>query len=376
MTTNAVFRLGDTLSTPVYDRIRGGDNPVLLLAAGQRIDTEHQLLTLREAGIPVLLPSEQLQLITVQDNEPAALRPDLSADFEQRIEYCLRLKHAVNEATRELHARISVGEAPEFNPIMSASTVVANEVSADPQAFAALTYLRGCDDYTVEHSVDVSILMVAIAHTLGVRDTELDHIALAGLLHDVGKQLLPQDILRKPGKLTPDEFQLVRMHPEYGLRILAECKDCPEAVLAVTLQHHERLDGSGYPLGVYRNRLHPYSLISAVADVFDAITANRAYHIGISARQALLELHSARGRKYDPASLDALIKLVGTYPVGTRVKLNTGERGMVIAPNREDPRHPIVEVDTHPAGRPIQVKYRARLNGSTCWIAEADYSMT
>jgi putative nucleotidyltransferase with HDIG domain len=367
--TKLVFQIGDRLKSPVYGRLHEDAEPVLLLAAGKRIETEHQLHMLQEAGFTVILSAKR--------NRPQKLtattknaRPSPNAAFDQRIEYCMKLRRTVNDATRVLNLQISGGDQPHFDAMFGMSETVVNEVAADPQAFAALTHLRGCDEYTVEHSADVSILMVAMAGVLNLPAEELETIALAGLLHDVGKQMIPEGILTKAGRLTDEEVKIIRRHPEYGMRILSKWEDCPDSVMDVALQHHERLDGSGYPMGTHGNGLHAYSKIASVADTFDAITANRCYRGASPARHALVQLYSARESKYDSAAVDALIKLVGAYPVGTRVQLSTGELGVVIAPNFDDPTHPIVEVDTHPSGRPLTTRYRVRLNGITCWVVD------
>ena len=367
--TDIVFKLGDRLPANVYGRLSEGGRPMLLLAAGKKIETEHQLQILHEAGFTVIWTLGKQKGVT---KAKQVEKPGPTASFGDRLEYGMKLRRTINDAIKDLNGRIHAGESPQFTSMLALSEMVANDVASDPQAFSAIAYLSRCDDYTVEHSADVSILMVAIGRVLGVSDDWVQELALAGLLHDVGKQMVPPEILQKSGPLTESEFKVIRRHPEYGMRILADWNQCPVGVTDVAFQHHERLDGTGYPLGCVRNMLHPYSLMAAVADAFDAMTANRCYHVGTSARHALTQLYSSRDSKYDRDAVDALIKLVGAYPIGTRVRLSTGEAGVVVEPNFDAPAYPIVEVDTHPSGRPMPVKYRVRLNSETCWIVETD----
>ncbi|MBI3911614.1 MAG: HD domain-containing protein [Armatimonadetes bacterium] len=366
-----VLRIGDALSRPVYGRPDGASARVLLLAAGQRIESELQLRRLREAGFAVQLPSEERS-----PNDPALppadpSPPAASAMFTQRLEAGQRLRQTVIEAAGDITRRVASGAAPDIPNLLSASSVLAAEVAADPYAVATVAHLQQCDDYTVEHSADVAILTVAIAHLLGRGATDLRLLALAGLLHDVGKQRVPKEILDKPGPLTPEELKEVRRHPQHGFDILTHCEDCAPEARLVALQHHECPDGSGYPAGCARSVLHPYSLIAAVADTFDAMTADRVYHKGIPARPALLQLHAARETHFDAAAVAALIKLVGVYPVGTRVVLNTGERAVVIAPNPEDTTRPVVQVDQDHLGRALARSFTLFLQGASCCIVAA-----
>jgi putative nucleotidyltransferase with HDIG domain len=269
---------------------------------------------------------------------------------------------------------VRTGAPLEIDALRQAGASLLSEVTGDASAITTLTYLHPCDDYTVEHSADVAILMVAMAGVLAVHASELPVLALAGLMHDVGKQRVPEEILSKPGLLTGEEFAEIRKHPQHGFEILAACAGCPEAVRLVALQHHERLDSSGYPGRLNRDQLHPYSRIAAVADTFDAMTANRIYRDGCSPRTALLELYRDRSRKLDLQAVEALVRLVGVYPVGTRVRLNTGEHGVVVAPNPHDTTRPVVRIDRDRLGRLLPVPFTLSLGGETRHVAGAEES--
>jgi HD-GYP domain-containing protein (c-di-GMP phosphodiesterase class II) len=339
-----ILRIGDILTEPLYRRRIGNGPPMLLLAAGHRIESELQLRQLRDEGYAVSLPGEpslsgrstsaQVAAGTAaapaQSSRAARLAlEELPSEFAERMDAAARVRHVVTAATRELIGRVRAGAPLDVDVLRQASSSLLAEVTGDASAITTLTYLHACDDYTVEHSADVAILMAAMACVLAVHASELPVLSLAGLMHDVGKQRVPGGILAKPGLLTREEFAEIRMHPQHGFEILADCAGCPEAVRLVALQHHERLDGSGYPNRLTGEQLHPYSRIAAVADTFDAMTADRVYRRGCTPRKALLELYGDHPRKLDPQAVEALIRLVGVYPVGTRVRLNSGEQGLV-----------------------------------------------
>lgn len=366
-----VIRLGDILRNPIYGKPAGSSRPVLLLAAGQRIETVQQLQRLQDAGFRVSMPGATDSSGDAGPNETEAKAPRravVPAGFAQRLEAAQQLRSTMGSAVVKLLQVLECGGKPDLRELVSTSTLLVREVAADPYAVAALTHLRQYDDYTAEHSADVAILMVALGRTLGYPEEELRCLALTGLVHDVGKQRLPLEILNKQGPLSPEEWVEVRKHPEVGHELLlASVPQCPAPVLSAVLQHHERLDGSGYPYGLSRKDLHPYSLIAAVADVFDATTADRPYRPARPARESLMMVYESRGASFDPQVAMALIKLVGVYPVGTRVKLDSGEVGVVVAPNPDDTTRPVVEIHTGRRGQylePIQLS----LQGSSSRI--------
>ena len=322
---------------------------------------------LREAGYPVAFPEEAKRLPRPSDAAaapaapPPSPAPALAAEFAPEVEAATQVREAVTGAVRQLMECARTGAAPDLTMLLEVSDTLVAAVTAAPYVVAALTYLRQCDDYTVEHSADVAILMCGIARVLGVPEAELRTVALAGLMHDVGKQRVPPEILLKAGTLTREEFAEMRKHPEYGFEILSACADCPEVVRAVALQHHERLDGSGYPSGLNRLRIQPTSQIAAVADTFDAMVSDRVYRRGLPPRKALLELYHSRGAALELTAVEALVKLIGVYPVGTRVQLKSGECGTVTAPNPEDRTHPIVRIEQDRRGRALAAPYALAL---------------
>lgn len=354
------LRVGETVRRPIYLRSQY-HNRVLLLSPGQRIESEYQLRRLQTEGCWGD-PTEQ------HFPEPMKLAAaavagvgDAIQTLGRRTVDAGRVKQALAGAVRDLLKRVDTDGAPDGAQLIETSTMLADEVAADPTAVAAVTHLHRCDNYTVEHSADVAILMAALGSVMGMGEEDLRLLAMAGLVHDVGKQHIAEAIVQKPGPLNKAEMIEMRKHPEYGYEALRDSPDCPEPVRLVALEHHERLNGAGYPYGHTGEKLHFYSRIAAVADVFDAMTADRVYRAGMSPRQALGKIFAEQGTLLDAEVVGKLIKLIGVYPVGLRVFLDTGESGTVQETNLEDGTRPVVLLDRDQLGNPMRSATRIDL---------------
>jgi HD-GYP domain-containing protein (c-di-GMP phosphodiesterase class II) len=282
-----------------------------------------------------------------------------------------RARSFIQRASRELWDRLEHGAPPDLGSLLDTSRGLVMAVCSDPTCLATITHLQQSDDYTIEHSTDVAILMVGMGSVLGHSHHDLVELALAGLMHDIGKQRVPAEVLGKPGRLTPEEWGLVRRHPQDGFEMLQDLS-VGEAVQMVTLQHHERLDGTGYPFGSREEVFHPFSRLAGVADSFDAMTANRVYRKGMPPFQAMQELERLEGHQLALEAVSALQHLTGAFPVGTRVRLDTGDMGTVVAPGGDDPYRPVVRVDQSRAGIPMAAPVLLDLSGSGPQIVQAD----
>jgi len=202
-------------------------------------------------------------------------------------------------------------------------------VSRNRDAMLALTLIKNFDEYTYNHSVNVSVLSLAVAETLGLPETERIGIGVAGLLHDVGKTQLALDLIRKPGTLTVEEFEEIKKHPEEGFAILGKMTHIQESTRAVVREHHMRFDRTGYPRPEPEYRMNPHSNVIAVADCYDALTTMRSYQKARTPRQALEIMRKLAGKSLDPDLVVLLERSLGVYPVGTMVRLSTMEVGVV-----------------------------------------------
>ncbi len=207
-----------------------------------------------------------------------------------------------------------------------------------------LSDIRTFDDYTFAHSVNVCILSLMTGITMGYNHLQLNELGVGALLHDIGKIRISLDILNKPGDLTREEFMEIKRHPEYGFEILRDYNDVSLLSSHIAFQHHERWDGQGYPRSLTGEAIHPYARIVAVADIYDALLADRPYRPSYSLNQALTILKRMSGIYLDPVCVTALISNVAIYPIGTVVELSTGDIGIVVDVNREYPARPIVRI--------------------------------
>ena len=367
-----LFRLGDVLERDIEGCGEDGQ-PILLLAAGQTIETVRQLRQLQAAGYAVDLPEARPAR---PDSRPAAEAAGTPAEraqheFEAKLAAAAQIRSRATRAVGELLQRFRVGNRPKTAELLDYSAALVSEVAAAPFALAAVAHLSACSDYLVEHSVDVAVLLAGMGTLQGLPPDDLARLALAGLMHDIGLQLIPPGILKQTGPLTAEEFQTMKKHPRYGHAILQSCAGCPREVALVALQHHERMDGSGYPTGCTGEKLHPYSRLAAVAYVFDARTSDRRHAPAVSAWDALSAFHTNQRQAFDQPAVFALTKLVGVFPVGTQVKLDSGQAGVVAAPNPEDGATPIVRVNRDRHGIPLAYSYTLDLRESEDRIATA-----
>jgi putative nucleotidyltransferase with HDIG domain len=228
-----------------------------------------------------------------------------------------------------------------------ASPVISSMVDSifrNRNALLGLTRIRNMDQYTFEHSVNVAVLMVSFARALELEQSVIEHIGLGALLHDIGKIRVPNEILNKPGRLTDDEFVIMRKHVVYSHDILARVPGLPQPALAVAAEHHERIDGTGYPHGLQQTAISYYGQMAAVVDVYDAITSDRVYHRGLEPHKALRKLLEWSQYHFTTELVQQFIRCVGIYPIGTLVKLKSQRLGVVVAAGQDGPLYPIVRI--------------------------------
>ncbi len=207
-----------------------------------------------------------------------------------------------------------------------------------------LADIRSTNEYTFTHSVNVCVLSLVLGLSLGYDRQRLLELGTGALLHDIGKNFIPNDIINKLSPLTPEEYELVKTHTSRGYEVLRENKNIPELSSYVALAHHERYDGTGYPLGKRGEDIHEYARIVSIADVFDAITSKRPYKMKENPSRAVDYLISMESRQFDEQLLSKFLESIAVYPIGSKVKLSDGSLGLVISENREMPTRPIVRI--------------------------------
>ncbi len=227
------------------------------------------------------------------------------------------------------------------NPVIGG---MVDSIFRNQDALLGLTRIRNMDRYTFEHSVNVTVLMVSFARSLELDRALIHDIGIGALLHDIGKILVPPDILNKPGRLTENEFSVMRGHVVHSRDLLAVTSGIPAAALAVAAEHHERMDGTGYPDGKAGAAISRAGQMAAIVDVYDAISSDRVYHKGLEPHLALRKLLEWSNQHFDPQLVQQFIRCVGIYPVGTLVRLRSGRLGVVVESSREGLFQPVVRV--------------------------------
>ncbi len=248
---------------------------------------------------------------------------------------------------------VRLGRIPKSSEARKVVVQMSDLILKDKDVLLGLTLLKNYDDYTYNHSVNVSILSLALGEHLGLDGDLLIQAGIAGLLHDIGKTSLCLDLIRKPGKLTPEEFEEIKRHPTAGAKILKRMQGVhPEAVLGV-LQHHLRYNRKGYPTLPEHVRVSPLAYVVAIADTYDALTTVRSYQPQHQPRDALDLMHELSGTDLHPEYLGLFVEMLGVFPVGTLVRLDTNEIALVTKSNPRVPTAPRVKLVFDPDGNRI-----------------------
>lgn len=233
---------------------------------------------------------------------------------------------------------ISYSEAIPF-----VNTIV-ETINNNKNATLSMVNLYTFDEYTYTHCLDVAIIALALGRHIGVPAKDLKFLGLGALFHDIGKSKIPNEIINKPGKLTEHEFSIIKSHPLEGYKLLENQKEIPQEVLRIIVEHHEKYNGQGYPLGLSGKDINQLANLVSVADIYDALTTDRAYRKGLHPYKALQVLFCEKDDDFYPGYAENLVKCLGIYPVGSLVKLSTGDYGRVIDTNDDHPLAPKIEV--------------------------------
>lgn len=263
---------------------------------------------------------------TAAEAQPTHHQTTRSEELRRAARICAQSRQAVVSMFQE----VRMGRAIDVKAAAVVAEEISSSVARNPGALISLARLKSADDYTYMHSVAVCALMTALAHQLGLGATETREAAMAGLLHDLGKALTPPEILNKPGKLTDEEFAVMKQHPVEGHRLLLEKGAVGEIPLDVCLHHHEKMDGSGYPDRLPGDSITLFARMGAVCDVYDAITSNRPYKSGWDPAESIRRMAEWSQGHFDERVFQAFVKSIGIYPVGSLVRLESGRLGVVV----------------------------------------------
>ncbi|HQN65035.1 MAG TPA: HD-GYP domain-containing protein [Methylophilus sp.] len=279
----------------------------------------------------------------IAETRPAALKHSKHTSIDEERVHAKRIIEGTKQAVASMFDDVRMGKAINAEAASPLVEEISASLARNEGALISLVRLKASDDYTYMHSVAVCALMISLARELRLHETEVRQAGLGGLLHDIGKALIPIEVLSKPGALTEEEFKIVRLHPERGHALLQQGQITDEVILDICLHHHEKMDGTGYPFKLGGDQISLFAKMGAVCDVYDAITSNRPYKAGWEPGVSLHRM-AQWGNHFDQKVFQAFVKCVGIYPIGSIVMLKSGRLGLVIDQSPKSLLTPIVRV--------------------------------
>lgn len=257
-------------------------------------------------------------------------------------------------AMRDVEMQSKLGKVFDVNPLQQVVSSMLENLFHDPAAVLGLTAIKGHDEYTLNHSINVCILALSLGASIGLGEEELHSLGLSALLYDLGKVRIPEDILNKQGPLTTEEWSVVKSHSEEGADLLKRIQLVDQMPMIVAYEHHQRHDLQGYPDSPIGQEQHLFSKIVAVCDAYDAMTTRRPFRREIRPDKSLAVLMQGRGKAYDPGVVKGLVAMLGIYPMGAVVTLDDGSTAVVYRVNNDDLLHPKVKVLVDSSGAWIE----------------------
>lgn len=309
------------------------------------IDTDIGVDVDEQASLPPQDLFEKFNLGTIDseigNNAPAhvptlVLPLEPVAPFREEIKKARVIQREALTVVKDFMSDVRVGKNIEPERAMNVVNAMIDSIFRNQEALFSLTRIKDYDDYTFVHCINVCVLSLAIGRQLNFGREDLQDLGVGALLHDLGKMKISKKILNKPGKLTQQEYDEIKRHPEYGMEILERSHGISIRAKLISLQHHERHDGSGYPLGLTGEKIDRYSQLVAVVDVYDAITSVRCYSKGMTPHEGVKKIYQWGQKDFNKEMVEKFIQAVGIYPVGTLVQMDTGEIGVVLSINPEN----------------------------------------
>lgn len=323
-----------------------------------RVKNEKAITFLKKKGILVLLvdPARSEPPIVVEQSEEDkksvnSLSTELveedsvpTLSFDEEINNAAASYDNAKNAHKKLLDSIAKGLPVKLETTQKISEGFVESLQRNPNALMCMTHMKQKDAYLLEHSLNVGILLASFGRYLGFDNNVINELALAGMLHDIGKVKIPDNILHKPGRLTDEEMTVMQGHVVEGVNAIQNLDGITPIIMKVVSQHHERLDGKGYPTGLDDDTISLHGRLVSIVDAYDAMTADRCYKKGMPATKALKILKQNAETHFDKFLVGQFIKCLGIYPVGTLVRLKSEKLALVMDVNEAKPEQPKVKV--------------------------------
>lgn len=323
---NSELREGMILGQDVFDR-----NMVLFLASGTILTGQH-IRALSNMDVAVVAIVEKFS--EDGQTQPLIIEDRLATEYKRSVENFKAIFKETRIGKKLVHEELDACVAPLLEAISDNNNIAKR-----------LWQIESCDEYTYDHSVQVCMIAALLGKWLGYKDKELKAIAVAGLLHDIGKINIPDEILNKPVELNEEEFRIMKTHATLGYVLLMNNKDFDDETLMAVLQHHESYDGSGYPNGLKGKDISRYARIITIADVYSAMISDRIYRKRRSPFEVARIIMDSTFGCFDPYYSMIFLNKISQFYVGNIVKLTTGEIGEVVMIPKNEPARPLVKVE-------------------------------
>ncbi|NIB39989.1 HD-GYP domain-containing protein [Pseudomaricurvus alkylphenolicus] len=264
--------------------------------------------------------------------------------FEQERKQAQAVREKALSLVSDVMQDVKMGRSFDRGAVNAITEEINHSLINNQNALSSLMRMRHKDQYLLEHSMNVAVLMGVLARSMNIAGEELHQLVFGAFVHDIGKMRVDQNILHKPGRLEAEEWAEMQRHVEYGVEALKEVEQIPPIAMDICSQHHERLDGSGYPYGLSQEQISRHGRMASVVDVYDAITAERVYHSGMEPTTALKKMLEWGGDHLDRDLVYQLIRCISVYPAGALVQLKSGVVAVVQEVNRRKPTRPVVRL--------------------------------
>lgn len=270
------------------------------------------------------------------------VKSTLPTPIKEEIFTANTIRVEAHQVVHHLMSDVRMGKQIELAKISPVVENIADSIFRNKDAFISLSHIKEKDEYTFQHSVSVCALLIAFCRAMEYETDVITEAGIGGLLHDIGKMKVPEHILNKPGPLVISEFEIMKSHAAIGRDMLKQTPGVPETAVIIAGQHHERYDGTGYPDKIQREQISQLGQMASIVDVYDALTSNRIYHKGMEPTAALKKLFEWAKFHFNAELVEHFICLIGIYPVGSMVRLQSGMLGIVINPGKENLLRPVV----------------------------------